>query len=162
MINTTSLEFDLSGTVAPAGFTPPAGVTDLYIGDPGNADWIGQSATATSVSGSAAGLSLSSGSLTSFADGDYIRLDFGSALDFTTGQSVNLSVSFDDANVLLNTANIDVNDLIVTWGFNSSDTDPFPDSTYQIGAVPEPGSFALLMGLGTLGFLAARRRPLRA
>ncbi|GAB5559544.1 MAG: hypothetical protein SynsKO_11910 [Synoicihabitans sp.] len=160
----TSLSFNLSGN-ATFGSTPSS-PNLIFIGVPGDKDWITSTVAGSSeditASGTADMVALGSTRdiTTNDGVGDYLSFSFNTP-NFTDGGAVSLNFSYSGAAVFA-PGNLNENDLIVTWGFNTF-ADPWPDASTKIGefsagAVPEPSSFAVLAGLAALGFCVSRRR----
>lgn len=159
-ITDSSLYFELTGT----GNTSSLATFNTYnfnIGDPGNNTWINTSITVNSayVTGTIDGAVADKAGLQPDTDGDYLLLTRSGGLDLRDGGLFNVTVNFSDlpANTL-NPANIDVQDVIVAMGWNTSP--PFPDPTFDVGtsAIPEPSSYALALGLIALVCIRFRQR----
>ncbi len=151
----TSLSFNLSGS-ATLGSAPAVAATALFIGSPGDPDWITGDDSGT-LSGTADSITTGANLITNYSDGGFIDLGFASSLDFTDGGTVSVNFSYTGSSIFV-PGNLNENDLIVTWGYNSSDT--LPDVSTQIGsfsAVPETSTFASLAGLLAFCFAATRR-----
>lgn len=159
-LTNTTATFTLSGSVTTA-FTPTSNTSILYIGVPGDGDWINSKTVAL---GSTSGTIDSAPILgweaqTWDSGGDNIQFST-SGIDFTNGGTASVSASISGD---FTPANLNPENLIISWGFNSGSA-PFPDSNTQVGyysvtAVPEPSTYAFIsMGVLVVG-LIVRRRP---
>lgn len=169
-IDNTSVSFDIEGTIDLQfsngnSKTPQFTHDTLYIWDKngGNSGWTTSDSTPTprvvtnnSDAGSSVFLTNASGG-TSGSSNNSIQVF--KATDFSNGNYIDASVSY--GGLSFNLANIDVADLILSWGSDGVSASP---QLTQIGdvytgsAVPEPGSFALFLGLGALTCVSLRRR----
>ncbi len=164
-LSSTEATFTISGSTS-VGFEPDFLPTAIYIGAPGDNDWIlsSLSNSSGSASGSINGYDASAASWGSYDDtaGDYLFFTNSSLgeYDFSSGGSINL-VATVEGNFA--PSNLNQEDLIISWGLNSNTV--LPDVATQIGsfsAVPEPSTYAALFGVFALGFTAWRRRTRRA
>jgi hypothetical protein len=146
--------FDVSGTIALSSTIGSSAPINLYIGVPGDTDWVAVSGTGITITHHG-GETVASAGYSDFATGDYIYLQ--RAFNWTVGNSIDSSIMISGGTLI--GANINPADLIISAGYNS--TAVFPDTATQVGAfgaVPEPASYAALGGLFALGAAARRRR----
>ncbi len=154
------INFEISGTLdAPFPSDPNFGSESIYIGVPGDIDWItgghtGSFGPSPLVDGITPDILTSTDGDAN--NGDYIRIaTSGSPFDFTDGGSISLTGSVTAAVV---PANLDPSQLIVTWGFSTLPT--VIDAANQIGTsvVPEPSSVILVLVMGAASCLVWFRR----
>ncbi|MCP5533947.1 MAG: PEP-CTERM sorting domain-containing protein [Akkermansiaceae bacterium] len=155
-VTTNSITVSITGDLS--GITP--GSTDpdrLYIGVPGDNDWILFQGTATvgSIQASNAGASTSHLAGSYGSGGDFIRI--GWATPLTQSDSFSGQFTITASNGAFVPANLNPADLVVTWSFNSATIMPDVSTLAGGSAVPEPSS-ALFVGLAALGLTARRRR----
>ena len=158
-----TLSFDISGTIDAGSHIGSQNATVIYIGVPGDTDWV---TDGTNVTTPGSSLTQNSGRAVSNnllfltndnASGDHVQLwtaDFG---NWAIGDSIDLSVTLVDDQPIV-AANVNPNDLIVNIG---NEPGTFLVAAQSVGgftAVPEPGSFAFL-GLA-ICVLSFRRRQL--
>lgn len=115
-VSATTASFTISGQIDSGPPTPSSFTDSIYIGDPGNLDWItAPSIMLGSVSGTVDGISINDfgtgNSVTS--GGDYIVLVGVSPFNFTDGGSISISATVD---ATYSPQNIDQDNLILTWG----------------------------------------------
>lgn len=156
----TTLSFDISGTIDPGVTIGPSQQSSLFIG-PAN---LGEDPIAESVSG----VLVDNGSGITFVDDLYVTLfnDSSSAKlqirggeDWASGHHIDLSISFDDPD-LFDLSDWDPTGAIVSAG--RSNYVAAPEAAYQVGVfmngvapepVPAPTPLALFaLGLVTLGW----------
>lgn len=156
-IDGNTLEFDITGTIQVGADIGGSSSHVIFIGAPGNNAWVTSNSTSGTVTvNSGITLEPSQASYQTFNNGDYIRLSKDLA-NLAVGDHVDAHVSITGGS--LNPAGITLADIIVTAGFDGNN--PFPDATNQIGqysAVPEPASWATLLGVGIFAATLARRR----
>lgn len=170
-ISGNTVSFDISGQFESSVTFGGNGDNSLYIGDPGNTAWVtasGSTGTLTnSGSGSADfetsgfGYQANSGSP---GDGDYIYIAKSGYNSWSKSDSVGGTVTISGGT--LNGSAIDPENLIVTVGFYYSSGESyndFPNIEHQVGygvasAVPEPSSYAAIVGGLALGLVGSRRR----
>lgn len=151
-----NLSFDgnVTGTIDAGASIGAINNAFLYIGVPGDTDWISINGNIdTFQNNGGQTVNIEGGIYTSSVNGDSIGLDMDDNL--MQNDIVNLSFSFSTGGAFT-PANVDSNLFIISAGYDNSA--PFPDAASQVGAIPEPGAYASLMGLAILGTLILRRR----
>lgn len=157
-ITTDNVQFDLTGN----GLLNPAPTQFkdvIYIGAPGNTDWILSSQTTLTASvGTIDGLNSTLRKVVSSVaptHSDWIEIQGSSEYDLTDGGNFTVSVNYTQAGQF-SPGDLDPNDLIVVWGFNGGN---HPDPALKIGEftpVPEITPQGLAM-TGFLGMVALYR-----
>ena len=157
-----TVSFDIIGTIEASD---PIGTTDpdtIYIGSPGDTDWItgaGINRTISNDGSATRDIRTTAGLYQTYAFGDYIELRSDDFTTFLVGDSINASVSINGGTLI--GANLDFNSVIVTIGYDNGI--PFPDDSVGIGGVvPEPKQTSILLGLAALGTTALTRSRRRA
>lgn len=158
---TDTISFDIQGTIDAGATIGTIDSHQLYIGSPGDNDWITGGANSMTISNNAGAirdLHTGWGQYMPYAFGDHVIVAAGAFESFAIGDVIDASVSITGGTVV--GANVDVNSIIVTAGYNSAN--PFPDVGTQIGSVvPEPKHAAMLSGVLVLSFVVLRRRAAR-
>ena len=156
----STLSFNLSGN----GFlenAPPAFANALYVGVPGDSDWINETFNVATVSpGSIDGSPVIAFSWVSKDSGDFIGIlgNVPQPFDFTDGGDVNLAVSITGNSNVFSPENLLKEDLIVSWGGTSGGAVPSPDFAIgAFGTVPEP-RYSTLFAVIILTMFAALKR----
>jgi|GEM_PF-2813693 len=177
-LTTTEVTLTISGSISAAegaALAPTSSLSSIFIGVPGDTDWITGNSDITLIDDMTAqplfpamnvdGITLLTAGTTSGEPsiaGDSILIiannPFSStdAPDFSDGGSINLTLTIPGT---FTPANVDPSQLLVGWGAIDQSL-PFPNAGTIIGdsAVPEPSTAALLLGVAAIGFATLRRR----
>lgn len=156
---TTDLfDFTVSGTIDVSATIGGTSDSSLYIGDPGNTNWVlTNSVSPTLVENGTPDNTATGGTTSVFGSGNFIRIDFGSSL--ATGQSIDFDATFSSSNAFA-PAQVDIADIILTAGYDTTTT--FPDATTQVGdAIPEPTTMVTVL-FGVVGLAIWKKRTQRA
>ena len=166
-LETDRIELSISGTLS--GTAPSGSLRDLYVQATSGVEWIPETGGlglngAQPLSGLTLGNSSSpratsnSAALDGF--GDYILVPFSGDLISGTTQGSGASFTLTGNPGVFDLSTISSTDLSLHWGFNSGQTTQ-PFGVFQSNAVvPEPSTYAALIGLAALGCVALRRRAL--
>lgn len=154
LFDNQSFDGNVTGTIDAGASIGAINNAFLYIGVPGDTDWISSNGNISSfLNGGSQTVSIEGGIYTSSANGDSLGLDMDDNL--ILGDTVDLFFSFDTGGAF-NPGNVDSNLFIISAGYDNAS--PFPDAASQVGAIPEPSTYALLMGGGIFGVLIWSRR----
>lgn len=157
-ITGSTLTFDISGQIDAGAPIGSLNAGALYIGVPGDNDWISSNSTSRTVTNHA-GATRAIGNFPTYTNNptsDYVSLSSSNFLAWQEGDTVNATITLTGGGI--NAANINTANIIVTAGTNSFTS--LPDPTATVGGfapAPEPSSSALL-GIGALGLILSRRR----
>jgi len=158
------LTFDLSGTID-AGVTIGGTANSiLYIGVPGDGDWVGGNGTTRNISNnSGAGIRdirTNSGGYFTSGGANFAQVQTADTAAWQIGDEVSASIQFSGGS--LTSGNIVTSQIIVAAGFTTS-TDR-PEAAHQVGAavVPEPEQMIWLscIGLASFGLYRYRKQGL--
>lgn len=154
-----TLSFHLTGTIDPGANIGATDNSVFYIGAPGNADWVLLNSTIAGTVNQGSGhrlIDTTSGGYITFTLGDYATLSTADFQPWQVGDSVDALVTISGGT--LDAGAIDPAQIIVAAGFDELDV--FPDSANTVGgyAIPEPATYAGLLGLGALGLVVWKRR----
>ena len=162
-VTSDRVTFSITGDFGPTGFTPIVDANSVYIGAPGSKGWfLGGSINGyvgAQINGNNAIAGIHGG-----PSSDFILLGgFGPDFDLVNGGSIHLVGSFVGADGAFDASKVNAADVIVSWGGPTSFSGP--DTSFQIGlnappasAVPEPSTYASILGLAVIGLAATRRR----
>lgn len=170
-ITGNTVTFDLAGQIEHGVHLGSNGAPILYIGDPGNTDWITTTSyyegSITNHGGGSVNLATDLFGYINDDDGDPAPGDF-IFLSKENSESWGIFDSI-DATVMITGGSltgsaISPEDLIVSAGFYYT-YEAFPNVETQVGygiastsAVPEPSTYAVLLGLGSLLFVWSQKR----
>ncbi|WOO43313.1 PEP-CTERM sorting domain-containing protein [Rubellicoccus peritrichatus] len=150
----TAIVFTLKGDI-PVGANIGAGAPNvLFIGVPGDTDWVASQGTDDTTTNMGSPSRLASSSAYNPNDaGDFIQVVYDA--NFSVGDTVDTMVTLNGNNII--PANVDPNSMIVSAGFDSLAV--IPDPTTDVGnAIPEPATYAAVLAMIALGVIGFRHR----
>lgn len=161
-ITENEVSFLLQGEIDNGVTLGPASQFQLYIGVPGDDDWItANTFTETIVNNGSPSALLNTtgpGLSNDSTRGDNLQVQLVGAptSGFMIGDTIDASVTFLGSYI---PANLAIEDLIVSVGTDGTINSTLPDVNYQIGsAVPEVSSYGLITGLSAWLFALRRKR----
>jgi len=149
---TDTISFDITGSIPAGANIGGTNSNTLFIGDPGDDDWITSNGTDESITNNnASTVQADAAFYVSFGNGNHIAVQ--RVGNWAPGDQIDASISITGGTIVA--ANLNPSNLIVAAGLNSISI--FPDVSTQV-SVPEPSTYAALAGALALGLVAWRRR----
>ncbi len=147
----------ISGTIDPDANIGTEFSNVLYLWSPQGTDWVIAGVPDNPLPVNDSGVTNQATTVSSSRNPDNSEyISFFTEYTIAAGQVFSFSFEVLGGGAVFNPENVDASSFILSAGYNSGD--PFPDPNTQVGGVvPEPATYAVLIGVGAFAVAGWRR-----